>query len=553
MFRTTRVAWCLVCLMLSFVFGCSSEHKSIFSPETTDGAGKRAGGPECHARVHLGEGGTLAGQPIEPAFSRIKVAPGSAISGTVRVRVQNSYPEVENVPLVSLPTWGSHVGGFHTVVEDAPRGATTYDVAVEMRAPATPGIYFLLFASHAQASGAHVASATASASGPAVWDDGNDIADLTAEQLYASANSGSAPVRLYRAPGRYDTVEFGVAYITVVVEGEMLGWSPFSPGWEPNDVVMSSCTWNGNLVIGGVFTMLGSLPANGVALWDGSAWHSLGSGIPGRVYGLGVYQGRLIAVGDFAQAGGGAASCIAAWDGASWSALGSGLTGQGFGQGPWGHKMVEWSGKLYVGGAFRWAGGVQADNIACWDGTGWSALGSGVDGWGEPHVIDVAVYNNKVVAGGWFTQIGGIAASKVAAWDGSSWSPLGTGIGGGVVIALEVHDGLLYAAGDFSSPGANMAVWDGASWQPLSSGTDQNIWALGSFNGRLIVGGTFTTAGGSPASHIAAWDGTQWAPLGEGVDNWVGTLINYGGSLIAGGDFTAAGGQPALHLARWTE
>jgi hypothetical protein len=313
-------------------------HKSILSPGVTNDLGKRAGGSECHSRVHLGGGGTLAGQTIEPAFSRITVAPGSTISGTVRVRVQNSYAEVENVPLVSLSTWGSHAGGSHTVAEDAPRGATTYDVAVDMRAPATPGIYFLLFASHAQASGAHVASATASASGAAVWSDGNDIADLTAEQLYASANSGSTPVRLYRAPGMYDTVEFGVAYITVVVEGEMLGWSSFSPGWEPNDVVMSSCTWNGNLVIGGIFTMLGSLPANGVALWDGSAWHALGSGIPGRVYGLGVYQGRLIAVGDFAQAGGGAASCIAAWDGTSWAALGSGLTGQGFGQGPWGPR-----------------------------------------------------------------------------------------------------------------------------------------------------------------------------------------------------------------------
>ena len=38
---------------------------------------------------------------------------------------------------------------------------------------------------------------------------------------------------------------------------------------------------------------------------------------------------------------------------------------------------------LYAGGAFSTAGGVQANNIARWNGTNWSVLGSGVSGGGQ--------------------------------------------------------------------------------------------------------------------------------------------------------------------------
>ncbi len=548
-----RSAWSLVCVMFVLMLGCSAERKHVLGP-ANDQTGTALGGGQCHSRLHLGVGGELAGQPVGPSFSTITVAPGAAISGTVRVRVQNSYPESENVPLVYLPTWGSHENGFQTAVQDAPRGTTTYDVAVQVTAPPMPGTYFLVFGSHAQGSAGHVASVTATGSGGPVWDDGNDLADMTAGELYASANSGSAPVRLYTAPDVYETVAFGITYITVVVEGEPLplGWTPFSPDWQPNDVVFSSCIWNGNLVIGGCFTMVGSLPCPGVALWDGTAWHSLGTGIPGRVYGVGVYQGNLIATGDMQQAGGVAVSGIAKWDGASWSPLGSGLSGSPIGQGPYGHKMVEWNGKLYVGGAFTHAGGVPAMCIASWDGSSWAALGSGAGGW-HTHVIDVTVYDNKLIMGGWFTEAGGVAASKVAAWDGTSWSPLGSGIQGSVVIALEAHDGKLFAAGDFSGPSANVAYWDGISWHPMGSGTDANCWSLSSFNGRLIVGGTFTTAGGVPASHIAAWDGQSFSPLNGGLDAYADMLIPYAGSLIAGGGFLNADGQYSPYLARWTE
>ena len=40
---------------------------------------------------------------------------------------------------------------------------------------------------------------------------------------------------------------------------------------------------------------------------------------------------------------------------------------------------VDASGNLYAGGDFTTAGGVSANRIAKWDGSSWSALGSGMN------------------------------------------------------------------------------------------------------------------------------------------------------------------------------
>ena len=62
---------------------------------------------------------------------------------------------------------------------------------------------------------------------------------------------------------------------------------------------------------------------------------------------------------------------------------------------------VVWDGKLIVGGLFDIAGSVAANRIAAWDGTSWSALGSGMN----QSVNSLAVYDGKLIAGGLFTEI----------------------------------------------------------------------------------------------------------------------------------------------------
>jgi hypothetical protein len=115
---------------------------------------------------------------------------------------------------------------------------------------------------------------------------------------------------------------------------------------------------------------------------------------------------------------------------------------------------------LHVGGRFTTAGGVAANNIAKWDGSTWSALGSGVNG---QSVGNAVVHDDgggaALYVGGQFTSAGGVAASNIAKWDGSSWSALGGGVSGSLpysrVYALTVYDDgggpALYAGGNFEN------------------------------------------------------------------------------------------------------
>jgi len=138
-------------------------------------------------------------------------------------------------------------------------------------------------------------------------------------------------------------------------------------------------------------------------------------------------------------------------------------------------------GDIYVGGAFATAGGSTANNIAKWNGSSWSTLGSGVKDrrgvvtW-EPVVFALAVSGTDLYAGGWFTTAGETAATNVAKWDGSRWTALGSG-----------------------------------------SGMNSGVGALAFSGNDLYVGGSFTTAGNAAANGIAKWNGTNWSALGSGI------------------------------------
>jgi len=140
-----------------------------------------------------------------------------------------------------------------------------------------------------------------------------------------------------------------------------------------------------------------------------------------------------------------------------------------------------------------------------------------------------------------------------------SWTPLGAGMNG-AVWAFAEYNGQLIAGGGFTTAGGvsanHIAAWDGSSWSQLGTGLgDYEVLVLTVYNGQLIAGGDFTTAGGVSANHIAAWNGSSWSPLGAGLvggdEAFVLALTVYDGQLIAGGGFTTAGGVSANKIAAW--
>jgi hypothetical protein len=209
------------------------------------------------------------------------------------------------------------------------------------------------------------------------------------------------------------------------------------------------------------------------------------------------------------------------------------------------------NGNLYAGGWFTMAGGTPANNIAKWNGSTWSALGTGMNGTVYAIVVDGA----NLYAAGAFTTASGITVNHVAKWNGSSWYALDDGLNSHVY-SLAMVDGILYAGGAFTNSGGiavnYIAKWDGIDWSSVSSGMDNSVAALAHDGTYLYAGGYFSTAGGVSANHIAAWNGSTWSSLGSGTDGVVESLLaTSGDELLVGGYFTKAGGNASAHIARW--
>jgi len=195
-----------------------------------------------------------------------------------------------------------------------------------------------------------------------------------------------------------------------------------------------------------------------IAGWNGASFDSVGDGINGQIRAMAVVNGELVVGGYFTMADGSIGDRIAAWDGVSWSGIGSGMTDGGV------TAIAEYNGDLIAAGSFTDAGGTSVNNIARWDGANWQALGVGLDG----YVEDLFVHDGELIACGWFQNAGGTPANYIASWDGASWSPIGSGFDNRVH-ALGAYNGFLIAGGRFTTTGDGyVALWDGANWRAIS-------------------------------------------------------------------------------------
>src|SRR5215510_168686 len=94
----------------------------------------------------------------------------------------------------------------------------------------------------------------------------------------------------------------------------------------------------------------------------------------------------------------------------------------------------------------------------------------------------------------------------------------------------------------------NPLINSAQQWNSLGTGVNSIVYAMyvDTPANNLYVGGWFTNAGGVFTSKIARWDGSNWFDLDTGVTirsyGYVRTIIMYNGDLIVGGQFDSAGG-----------
>ncbi|HUN81992.1 MAG TPA: immunoglobulin domain-containing protein, partial [Phycisphaerae bacterium] len=267
-----------------------------------------------------------------------------------------------------------------------------------------------------------------------------------------------------------------------------------------------------------------------------------GSLAPPQVTGIETYNGELLVTGLFTSINGISLQRVARWDGSTWHPLGSGLDGSGA-------SLAVFNGELIVGGNFDTAGGVSAHNIAAWNGTSWHSLGSGTLGsYPSDTVQALAVYQNELIAGGAFVEAGGTPnTKKIARWNGIAWAELGGGmvpLETASVDALTVFGGELFAAGIFDGAegvsASNIAKWNGTVWSPVGSGVNNYVAALAAGDDELDVGGAFTMAGGGLSDFFAVWGGdlgVHQSPFGA-VEKCPGESLQISAAATGTGPFT---------------
>jgi len=125
----------------------------------------------------------------------------------------------------------------------------------------------------------------------------------------------------------------------------------------------------------------------------------------------------------------------------------------------------------------------------------------------------------------------------------------------GNVYAITSYQGKIVVGGGFTVAGGvtvkNVAMYDPATrtWSALGldlgTGSSDTVRALEVYNNELYAGGIFTALSG--AVNVAKWNGTAWVSVGPGADAEVNSLKVYNARLIAGGQF----GNIGSRIAAW--
>ncbi len=316
-------------------------------------------------------------------------------------------------------------------------------------------------------------------------------------------------------------------------------WLPAPPNSALSGPVWSLAVWDGDLVAAGAFTSAGGVPASHMGRWDGAAWNALGAGLGGLepfVSDMVPLDGDLFVGGSFDTAGGQSLPHIARWDGSGWSGVGAGLPTPVIG-------LAVVQGDIVALLPLGW----NMSEVRRWNGVSWSPLQENVFCFAE----DITEYLGAPVVGGSINGFAGYTPT-VERWDGALWNPMGTlpwTFGGGDTISvLLASNGGFFAGGRYAGPA--VYEWAGTQWTPLEGGLPawQGVVSLRSFRGGLIAGGWVPSLG---QDGIRQWTGSTWMPLGDGVNGSVSSMVVWDGVLVAGGTFTTAGGLPSPYWARW--
>jgi len=329
---------------------------------------------------------------------------------------------------------------------------------------------------------------------------------------------------------------------------------------------------NGDVVAGGSFVEIGpQLPApNKLARYSVATgtWTAPPTGNNTRlVHALAsLPDGDLLVGGNFNSIGGVATRQFARYnfETDTWSGLGYGNNG-----GQVNAILVLPGGTdVIIGGNIPRIAGVVANHIGRLhipSGV-WTPMGSNFVSTGDV-VNDLALApDGTVIVGGVFLDGPGIGALRIARYHPATntWSTLGSGLNNAVAAVLVLPDGDVLAGGYFTMAGAvpvsRVARYNPASntWSDMGGGVSGGFEYVNDLEllpgGDVVVGGSFTVAGGVGAARVARYSPATntWSSMGAGTNQDVTSVVTLPvGDVVVGGFFTQAGGVGAARIARY--
>jgi hypothetical protein len=288
-----------------------------------------------------------------------------------------------------------------------------------------------------------------------------------------------------------------------------------------------------DLFVIGRFALENDSSVTNIARWDGSNWRRMGDGLAGNLSAIAaneceVFVARILNSTNL---------LISRWDGTNWSDIAGGNFGYGriF-------ALLPTTDSLFLGGTFERIDDVVMNNVARWDGSHWRSLGQGLFGekpWvpnDNPFTSVNALLSDgtNIYAGGSFTNASGVPAQNVACWDGVQWSALGAGLPGFgsclfgscfyPVTSLATVKGKLFAGGGFQTGSAGskgrLAMWTGSTWSNVfEEWGGGRVWALASSGAELFIAGDFASIGTAPSYGFAVWHESPSPLLESGLTN----------------------------------
>jgi hypothetical protein len=296
------------------------------------------------------------------------------------------------------------------------------------------------------------------------------------------------------------------------------GWNVL--GTSPSGIAFDCLAVDSNGIIyasGWAVNAISSVPVTQLGMYDPttSTWTSIASGVNDRIWVMVVdSNNNLYISGDFTVIGTTTVNYIAKWDGSTWSALG---TGANVGANNSIRCLAcDSENNVYVGGGFTKVGNtsINATRVAKYtvSTSTWSAFGSGITLGNNINVEDICVDTNfNVYVSGWLDGYG-----HAARWNGTNWSALGGGLSSYVGCITCDSNNNIYVSGGFNSANGltvkqSFAMWNGTVWSDLGT---SSISGLVQVNARCIkIGADNKLYIGTQNGRVFVYDGSTWTLL----------------------------------------